>query len=201
MNNLIKSTAPADSSCTMPEHGRSDAPSSCCHPSSPEPSIPAAQTAIPIATRPTQRFWLEGSTWRRAARNSAHCLLGCAIGDVAAMTIVPLLWPAVPLPLLMAMAIVSGIATSLALETAVLRRREGMAWETALRIAWGMSLISMVTMELAMNVTDWIAMGSQRVPIDHWGYWLAWLPALAIGFLAPLPYNYYKLRRHGRACH
>jgi len=44
-------------------------------------------------------------------------------------------------------------------------------------------------------------MGGTRMPIDHLGYWLAWLPALLVGFLAPLPYNYIKLRRHGRSCH
>ncbi|MCA9665976.1 MAG: DUF4396 domain-containing protein [Myxococcales bacterium] len=25
--------------------------------------------------------------------------------------------------------------------------------------------------------------------------------SLAVGFLAPLPYNYWKLKRHGKACH
>ena len=32
-------------------------------------------------------------------------------------------------------------------------------------------------------------------------FWAALPPALLAGFLTPLPYNYYMLRRHGRACH
>ena len=150
---------------------------------------------------PRLGFWRDGSAWLRAARNTAHCLVGCTIGDIAAMTLVPLVWPAVPLSVLMVIAVVAGIATSLGLETLVLRSREGMAWGRAFSVAWGMSLISMVAMEVAMNTVDWLAMGGQRMPITHAGYWLAWLPALAAGFLAPLPYNYFAMKRHGHSCH
>lgn len=182
------------------------APASCCAsghpPHAPVSRAPApAPDAAVAPAAPRLAFWRDISTWLRAARNTAHCLLGCAIGDIAAMTLVPLAWPEVPFAVLMAIAIAAGIATSLALETLVLRWREGLAWRRAFGVAWGMSLISMVGMEVAMNVTDWLAMGGQRMPIDHAGYWLAWLPALAAGFLAPLPYNYLVLKRHGRSCH
>lgn len=173
----------------MPAHGRDDAPDACCRPA------PAAGGQTPRWT------WRHAPTWRRAAANSLHCLLGCAIGDVAAMTLVPLWWPTVPLPTLMAIAIAAGLFSSLLLETLVLRRRERMRWGAAVRVAFGMGILSMAAMELAMNVTDWLVMGSQRLPLHHAGYWLAWLAALAAGFLAPLPYNYYKLRQHGRSCH
>lgn len=162
-------------------------PADCCHTPPPAPA-PAP-------------FWRHRPTWRRAAINTAHCLLGCALGDIAAMTLVPLFWPEVPFGLLMAIAITAGIATSLLLETLVLRWREGLAFGPAFRIAWGMSLISMIGMELAMNVTDWLAMGGERMHPAHLGYWLAWLPALAVGFLLPLPYNYHRLRSLGRGCH
>jgi hypothetical protein len=174
----------------MPEHGRADAPQACCRP---------ALAAVP--GEDASGFWRHGPTWWRAGRNTAHCLLGCAIGDIAAMTLIPVAWPEVPLWLLMGAAIVAGITTSLALETAVLRLRDGLAWGRALTVAWGMSLLSMVAMEVVMNLTDWLAMGGARMPLDHPGYWLAWIPALAAGFLAPLPYTYAKLRRHGRSCH
>jgi hypothetical protein len=150
---------------------------------------------------PPSAAWGDGSAWLRAASNTVHCLVGCAIGDIAAMTLVPLWWPAVPFAALMAIAVLAGIVSSLGLETLVLRRREGMAWGRALGTAWGMSLISMVAMEVAMNAVDWLVMGGQRMPVTHAGYWLAWLPALAAGFLAPLPYNYLALKRHGHGCH
>lgn len=171
-----------DHACQMPGHGRPDAPHACCRPA------PAPTIAVP-------------GLWRRSALNTAHCLLGCAIGDVAAMTLVPLVWPAVSMPLLMAIAIACGLATSLALETLLLRFREAMAWRSALRTALGMSLLSMVLMEAVMNLADWLVMGGQRL---HWHdprFWLAWGPALLAGFLAAWPYNHAMLRRHGRSCH
>lgn len=186
---------PPDATCTMPEHGRPDAPHACCRP------VAVVEPVAVAAPVPTADFWRHAPTWWRASRNTAHCLLGCAIGDIAAMTLVPLAWPGVPLWLLMCIAIVSGIVSSLTLETVVLRLREGFAWGRALSVAWGMSLLSMVAMEVVMNLTDWVAMGGQRMSPAHLDYWVAWVPALIAGFLAPLPYNYHKLRRHGRSCH
>jgi hypothetical protein len=190
MPTIREPAAPAPA-CTMPAHGRADAVDACCRPEGAAPPVPSASTA----------FWRHRPTWRRAAVATAHCLLGCAIGDIAAMTLVPVLWPAVPMPVLMAIAIVSGLLTSLLLETLVLRLRERMAWRLAVRTAMAMSFLSMVAMEIAMNATDWWVMGGMRMPLDSAGYWLAWLPALAVGFLVPLPYNYRQLRRHGRSCH
>ena len=178
----------------MPAHGRADAPDACCRPAA---DVSARHEKEP----PTAGFWRSRGTWRRAAVNTAQCLLGCAIGDVAAMTLVPLWWPAVPFVTLMAIAIAAGLATSIVLETVLLRWRERLSFSRALRTALGMSLLSMVGMEVAMNVTDWLVMGGQRMPITHLAYWMAWIPALAVGFLAPLPYNYAQLRRFGRSCH
>lgn len=185
-------TDPDLAPCTMPEHGRADAPHACCRPASAAPS-PAAPTRLP--------FWRHADTWRRAARNTLSCLLGCTIGDVAAMALVPLWWPAVSQPILTIIAVAAGLFSSLSLETLVLRWREGMRWPNAVRVAFGMSMLSMLAMELAMNVTDWLLMGGQRMPISHLGYWLLWIPSLAVGFAAPLPYNYFKLRQYGRSCH
>jgi hypothetical protein len=174
----------------MPMHGRADARDPCCRPVAP-----------PVALAPAPTFWRDRSIWRRAAVNTAHCLLGCTIGDVAAMTLVPIAWPSVPMAVLMSIAVLAGLTTSLGLETLLLRWRERMRWALALRTAFAMSILSMVGMELAMNVTDWLVMGGTRWPMHELRYWLAWVPALAVGFLAPLPYNYHQLRRHGRSCH
>lgn len=175
--------------CTMPEHGQADAPRACCRP------------AAPASMDRSVTFWSDRRLWLRASSNTGHCLLGCAIGDIAAMTLIPLWYPAIGMAPLMVLAVASGIATSLALESMILRWRERLSWSNAMRTAWGMSLISMAAMELVMNAVDLLVMGGQRL---HWhdsGYWLAWGPALAAGFLAVLPYNYAKIKRHGRSCH
>ena len=93
----------------------------------------------------------------------------------------------------MALAMVNGILTSIMLETAVLARQMRLA--LALRTAVGMSLISMLSMELAMNAVDVLLTGGARLTL--WVLPLMWLA----GFVTPLPYNYWRLKALGRACH
>jgi len=58
-----------------------------------------------------------------------------------------------------------------------------------------MSLISMVSMELAMNITDVLLTGGAVIKL-----WV--LPfMLFAGFITPLPYNYWRLKALGKACH
>ena len=94
----------------------------------------------------------------------------------------------------MVLAIINGLLTSIALETVVLTRG-GMPWPGALKTAVGMSFISMVAMEVAMNAMDWWLTGGARLT-----WWV--IPImLAVGFITPWPYNYWRLKKHGHACH
>jgi hypothetical protein len=65
----------------------------------------------------------------------------------------------------------------------------------ALKTALGMSLISMISMELSMNIVDLILVGGAKLTI-----WVIPIMLFA-GFITPLPYNYWQLKFHGRACH
>ena len=65
----------------------------------------------------------------------------------------------------------------------------------AFKIAIGMSLISMVSMEIAMNAVDWIIMGGAKL------VWWVIPIMLIVGFITPLPYNYWRLKALGKACH
>ena len=97
--------------------------------------------------------------------------------------------------------VASGISTSLLLETTLLRfGRDRLPWAIAVRTAAGMSTISMITMELAENTVDYYLTGG-LVQLDSPAFWAAALLSLSAGFLAPLPYNYIRLRKHGKACH
>lgn len=87
------------------------------------------------------------------------------------------------------------------LETALLRYgKDRLPWMAAARTAAGMSMISMVTMELAENLVDYQLTGG-AVQFDSPAFWGAALVSVAAGFLAPLPYNYVRLRKYGKACH
>ena len=137
--------------------------------------------------------WRCVHTWRQAAINTWWCLLGCSIGDLG--TIGFFQWSGIEWPVMaiMSLAIVNGLLTSIALETIVLLRQ--MAFAPALRTACGMSMISMVAMEAAMNSVDVWVMGGAVLSLSV-------LPLmLCAGFFTPLPYNYWRLKALGKACH
>ena len=95
----------------------------------------------------------------------------------------------------------SGLTTSMLLETVLLRYgRDGLSWPTAAKTAAGMSAISMLTMEATQNVVDYHLTGG-AVAFDSPAFWGAAAISTLAGFLAPLPYNYLRLRKYGKACH
>ena len=65
----------------------------------------------------------------------------------------------------------------------------------ALKTAAGMSLISMISMEVAMNFTDYILTGGAMLT-----WWVVPI-MLVVGFVTPWPYNYWRLKKYGFACH
>ena len=102
--------------------------------------------------------WACKHTWKRSAKNTGWCLLGCAIGDFG--TILFFQVTKIPFPLLgiMILAIINGLITSIILETIILIR-QGFSLNGAVKTASGMSLISMLSMEIMMNSTDYILTG------------------------------------------
>ncbi|MDC2983876.1 DUF4396 domain-containing protein [Candidatus Pelagibacter sp.] len=138
--------------------------------------------------------WLCKHTWKRSAKNTAWCLLGCAIGDLGTILFFQL--TKIPFPVLgiMTLAIINGLITSIILETIILLR-QNLDFSKAFKTALGMSFISMVSMEIAMNLTDVILTGGA---ILNW--WVVPI-MLLVGFLTPWPYNYWRLKKYNIACH
>ena len=138
--------------------------------------------------------WSCKHTWKRSAKNTAWCLLGCAIGDLGTILFFQL--TKIPFPFLgiMTLAIINGLITSIILETIILLR-QNLDFSKAFKTALGMSFISMLSMEIAMNVTDVILTGGA---ILNW--WVVPIMLIA-GFLTPWPYNYWRLKKYNIACH
>ena len=138
--------------------------------------------------------WSCKHTWKRSAKNTAWCLLGCAIGDLGTILFFQL--TKIPFPVLgiMTLAIINGLITSIILETIILLRQD-LDFSKAFKTALGMSFISMVSMEIAMNLTDVILTGGA---ILNW--WVVPI-MLLVGFLTPWPYNYWRLKKYNIACH
>ena len=92
------------------------------------------------------------------------------------------------------LAMINGIITSILLETFILIR-QSINFGNAIKTALGMSLISMISMELAMNLVDYLLTGGAIFKL-----WV--LPiALFFGFITPWPFNYWRLKKLGKSCH
>ena len=181
----------------MPGHGRSDATSACCRPRTAE--FGGANLAKP-SHKSRLRFWSDRAVWRVASRNTLNCLIGCMIGDISMIVYMQTYHPRAPMMVTMGLAMVAGLATSILFESALLRWREGFGWRVAFTTALSMSLLSMLGMEAAANATDFMLTGGRVPPSDPF-YWGALAISVGAGFLTPLPYNYWKFKRHGKACH
>ena len=138
--------------------------------------------------------WYCKLTWKKSAKNTFWCLLGCAIGDFGTILFFQLTEIPFPLIGIMVLAIINGLITSIILETIILIK-QGFSFYGALKTASGMSLISMLSMEIMMNYTDYLLTGGA---ILNW--WVVPI-MLIVGFLTPWPYNYWRLKKFGINCH
>ena len=138
--------------------------------------------------------WTCKNTWRLSAKNTAWCLLGCSIGDFGTILFFQL--TNIPFPVLgiMILAIINGLVTSILLETIILLR-QNFKFQNAFKTAIGMSFISMISMEITMNLIDYLFTGGAILT-----WWI--IPImLAVGFVTPWPYNYWRLKKYGINCH
>ena len=138
--------------------------------------------------------WSCKHTWSRSAKNTFWCLLGCSIGDFGTILFFQLTKIPFPVLAIMVLAIINGIITSIILETIILLR-QNFSLKLAFKTAVGMSLISMVSMEIAMNATDYFLTGGAILT-----WWVVPI-MLAVGFVTPWPYNYWRLKKYGINCH
>ena len=138
--------------------------------------------------------WKCKHTWRRSANNTKWCLIGCSIGDfgtIAYFQYTGIPWSTMSIMLL---AICNGRLTSIILQTIILKR-QNIIFMSALKTALGMSFISMISMEAAMNIVDVVLTGGAKLT-----WWV--IPImLLVGFLTPWPYNYWRLKKYNQACH
>ena len=138
--------------------------------------------------------WSCKHTWKTSAKNTLWCLVGCAIGDLGTILFFQISQIPFPLMGIMILAIINGLITSIILETIILMR-QNFSFISAIKIASGMSLISMLSMEIMMNFTDYLLTGGAILT-----WWV--IPImLIVGFLTPWPYNYWRIKKFGIACH
>jgi hypothetical protein len=147
-----------------------------------------------MSSKTSKTDWNCKQTWKKSSKNTGWCLLGCSIGDFGTIFFFQVTETAFPVLGIMILAIINGLLTSISLETIILIR-QNFKLKNAVKTALGMSFISMISMEIAMNFTDYVFTGGA---ILNWHV----LPIMLLaGFITPLPYNYYKLKKYNISCH
>ena len=137
--------------------------------------------------------WYCKHTWSKASVNTLWCLLGCSIGDFGTIFYFQNIEHTLSTLQVMSIAIVNGLLTSILLETFILSRQ--MILKEAFKVAIGMSFISMIAMEVSMNLIDVLLTGGAKLT-----WWVIPIMLFA-GYITPLPYNYYRLKKWGYGCH
>jgi hypothetical protein len=138
--------------------------------------------------------WSCYKTWSQSAKNTAWCLLGCSLGDFGTILFFQLTKIPFPVLLIMTLAIINGLITSIILETFILIK-QNLTFKDAFKTAIGMSFISMISMEITMNLTDYFLTGGAILT------WWVMPIMLGVGFVTPWPYNYWRLKKFGINCH
>ena len=136
--------------------------------------------------------WNCKHTWMSSAYNTMWCLIGCSIGDFSTIFYFQSIDHSLSIYIVMLIAIINGLITSIILEILILIKQ--MNFLTAFNVAIKMSFISMIAMEVAMNIVDLIFSD---------GIITIWIIPimLIVGFLTPWPYNYYRLKKYNDASH
>ena len=137
--------------------------------------------------------WKCKKTWKQAKINTLWCLLGCSIGDFGTIFYFQNIDHSWSNYEVLGLAIINGLITSIILETIILLKQ--MDFYSSIKTALGMSFISMLGMEIAMNVTDLILTGGAMLT-----WWVIPIMLMA-GFYTPLPYNYWRLKKYNLSCH
>ena len=145
--------------------------------------------------------WYCKHTWKRARVNTIRCLVGCTIGDLSMLFYLQQFHPDMNMVSVMGLSMASGLITSFSLETVLLKfGKDNLSWSKSIETAFKMSIISMVSMEVAENVVE-ITLTNGVVDLADPFWYFSISASVLAGFLVPLPYNYYMLKKYNQSCH
>lgn len=137
--------------------------------------------------------WRCKKSWKISGKNTLICLLGCSIGNYTTLWLFQMFAAHTSIAIILLLAPIVGLLTSVSMETFFLAKQ--MSFQQAIKVALGMSFISMIVMQLVANITNLFLVGNVHL------VWWAIVPSLFTGFLSVWPYNYYKVKKHGKSCH
>jgi uncharacterized protein DUF4396 len=129
---------------------------------------------------------------RTAFQATAHCLTGCAIGEVLGLVIATALgWHDIPS---IALAVVLAFAFGYALTVGPLLRG-GLGFQSALRLALIGDTISIVVMEITDNAIVLAIPGAMAASLIELLFWGSLALSLVIAFVVAFPVNRWLIAR------
>ncbi|TDC91890.1 DUF4396 domain-containing protein [Saccharopolyspora aridisoli] len=129
---------------------------------------------------------------RSAISATAHCLTGCAIGEVLGMVIGTALgWgDLATIALAIALAFLFGYSL-----TIVPVLRAGVGLGAAIGVAFAADTLSITVMEIVDNLFMVLIPGAMDAGLVSWLFWVSLAAALAIAFVLTVPVNRVLIRR------
>jgi len=133
-----------------------------------------------------------GALTRQAVSATAHCLTGCAIGEVLGMVIGTALgWSNLAtIALAVALAFLFGYALTIG---PILRA--SIALSTAIPLTLAVDTVSITVMEIVDNVIMLVIPGAMESGVTSWLFWGSLAVALAVAFVITVPVNRWLIAR------
>jgi hypothetical protein len=129
---------------------------------------------------------------RMAVTATAHCLTGCAIGEVLGMVIGTAAGLSDPATILLSIVLAFLFGYGLTIRAVV---NVGLALSAALPIAFASDTISITVMEIIDNLIIVVIPGAMDAGLDTALFWGSLLVSLAIAFVVTVPVNRWLISR------
>jgi putative flippase GtrA len=126
---------------------------------------------------------------RQAITHTRHCLTGCGIGEVLGMALGQNLSNSVQTGLAVILAFVIGYG--LTFRGAISK----MSAKDAVKLALAIDTISIISMEIIDNVSEWLIPGAINARLHNILFWWSLALSLAIAFVITVPVNRFVMSK------
>jgi uncharacterized membrane protein (Fun14 family) len=127
---------------------------------------------------------------RQAVTHTGHCLTGCGIGEVLGMAIGQNWSNAAQTTLAVILAFIFGYTLTF------WGARKKMTAKDAIKLALAIDTISIISMEIIDNVSEWLIPGAINARLHEFLFWWSLALSLAIAFVLTVPVNRFVMS-HG----
>jgi hypothetical protein len=125
----------------------------------------------------------------QAVTHTRHCLVGCGIGEVAGMAAGQNLSNIMQTGLAVVLAFIFGYSLTF------WGARNKMSAKDAVKLALAVDTVSIISMEIIDNVSEWLIPGAINAQLHNILFWWSLALSLAIAFILTVPVNRFLMKR------